>query len=151
VSLEFGVEGIGGAMAHFLTVVLVEPTEAAPADAGERLMRLYFAPDMDGPDAKCDGFVVGGRYDGDIWGKEQHYNLTPAEYQARYGLDVVRPEDNVRPVSGLRPGLVPFAAITPDGCWHDCEGKEDAQWEAEWSALLREYGGHLAVAIDCHC
>jgi hypothetical protein len=140
-------------MSHFLTVVLVDPKEAAPADAAKALMRPYFAPDLGDapPEAKCDGFRIGGQSDGDIWGKEQHYNLTPDEYQARYGLDVVRTEDNIRPVSELRPGLVPFAAVTPDGRWHDCEGKEDVQWEAEWSALLRQYSGHLAVAIDCHC
>ncbi len=139
-------------MAHFLTVVLVDPAEARPAQAAESLMRPYFAPDLaDAPDAKCDGFVVGGRYDGDIWGKEQHYNLTPAEYQARYGLDVVRPEDNVRPVAELRPGLVPFAAVTPEGRWRDREGKGEAEWEAEWAALLRRYSGYFAVAIDCHC
>lgn len=140
-------------MAHFLTVVFVEPTEAVPADAGERLMQRYFSDDglAGNSAAKCDGFRVGGSYDGDIWGKEQNHNLTPAEYQARYGSDVVRPEDNVRPVSELRPGLVPYAAVTPDGRWHDREGKADAQWEAEWLALLRCYSGHLAVAIDCHC
>ena len=139
-------------MAHFLTIVLVEQTEAVPTEAAKRRMRPYFVPDIaDAPDAKCDGFVVGGRYDGDIWGKEQHYNLTPADYQARYGLNVVRPEDNIRPVAELRPGLVPYAAVTPDGRWHDCEGKGDTQWDAEWSALLRQYSEHLAVAFDCHC
>ncbi|MEM9345628.1 MAG: hypothetical protein AAGB26_03310 [Planctomycetota bacterium] len=139
-------------MAHFLTVVFVESNEADPTNAGEQLLRPYFARDMaDSPDAKCDGFVVGGRYDGDIWGKEQHYDLTPAEYQARYGLDVVSPEDNVCPVSVLRPGLLPFAAITPDGQWQDCEGKSESQWQAEWSNLLEHFGDHLAVGIDCHC
>jgi hypothetical protein len=42
-------------MAHFLTVVLVDPAEAAPADVAERLLRPYFAPDLaDAPGAKCD-------------------------------------------------------------------------------------------------
>jgi hypothetical protein len=140
-------------MSHFLTVVLVDPDEAAPADTAKALMRPYFAPDLGGapPEAKCDGFRIGGQYDGDIWGKEQHYNLTPDEYRARYGLDVVRPEDNIRPVAELRAGLVPFAVVTPEGGWQDCEGMSEAQWEAEWAALMRQYSDHLAVAIDCHC
>ena len=139
-------------MAHFMTVVFVDPDSPAPAEAAESLMYPYFARDLaDEPDAKCDSYVVGGSYDGDIWGKEQHYSLTPAQHRARYGFDVVRPEDNVRPVSELRPGLLPYAAVTPDGRWHDREGKSEAAWATQWAALLRQYSGHLAVAIDCHC
>lgn len=138
-------------MAHFLTIVIVSVSETAPAKAAEALMRPYFAPDMETPDAKCDGFVVGGQFDGDIWGKAQHYNLTPAEYRARYGLDVVRPEDNVRPVVEIRSGLLPFAVVTPEGRWHDREGKTEADWIAEWSTLKRRFEDYLAVAIDCHC
>jgi len=139
-------------MSHFLTVVIVESRGAASVETAEALMRPYFARDLaDAPDAKCDGFAVGGLFDGEIRGKEQHYNLAPPEYQARYGLDVVRPEDNLRPVADLHPGLIPFAVVSPDGRWRDCEGKSDRAWEAEWAALRQEYEGHLAVAVDCHC
>ena len=91
-------------MAHFLALVLVDSAEPAPAEAGERLMRPHFDPDA--PEAKCDGFVIGGSFDGDLWGKQQHHNLTPVEFQARYG--VVRAEDNVRPVAELRPAPEPL-------------------------------------------
>jgi len=110
---SFAVEGSGAAVAHFLTVVLVDPAQSKPGEGAGSLMRAKFAPDLaDVSDAKCNGFLVGGQGNGDIWGKEQHYSLTPAEYQARYGLGAVRPEDNIRPVAELRPGLVPFAVVT---------------------------------------
>ena len=37
------------------------------------------------PNVKCDGFTVGGRYDGVIWSQERHYNLSPDAFQRRYG------------------------------------------------------------------
>ena len=115
-------------------------------------MRRYFARDMqDKPDAKCDGFVIGGRFDGEVWDKPQAYDLSPADYEARYGLDKIRSEDNVRPVDALRDELVPFAVITPDGTWQDADGKSEQDWEAEWRALRSDYRSHLAVAFDCHC
>ena len=139
-------------MAHFLTLVLIDPDQPALMDAADASMRAYFTPDfVNLRCTKCDGFVVGGRFDGDIWGKEQNYNLSPAEFQDRYGFDKIRAEDNVRPVSQLRSDLLPFAVITPDGQWQDCEGKSEQQWETEWSALRHEYAGHVAVAFDCHC
>ena len=139
-------------MAHFLTVVLIEPSITTAAALAEERMNPFFASELgEARAAKCDGFTIGGRYDGDIWGKEQHYSLTPAEHQARYGLDVVQPTENIRPVAELRPGLIPYAVITPDGQWHDCEGKDDSGWGAEWVALLATYHDHQAVAIDCHC
>lgn len=139
-------------MAHFLTLVLVDPDQSEFMNAADTLMRAYFAADFaETRDAKCDGFVVGGRFDGDIWGKEQNYNLSPTEFQDRYGFDKIRAEDNVRPVSRLRSDLIPFAVITPDGEWQDREAKSDRQWETEWLALRHEYRGHIAVAFDCHC
>jgi hypothetical protein len=108
-------------MSHFLTLVLIDASESKPAGKAKQLMWPYFADDLGErtPQSKFDGFTIGGRYDGAIWGKEQHYSLTPEEYQQRYGLDVVRPEDNIRPVSELVPDCLPNAIITPDGCWHD--------------------------------
>jgi hypothetical protein len=138
-------------MAHFLAIVLVEPGGPEPAAAAEARMMPYFDRDLLGPAARCDGFTVGGQYDGELWGREQHHTLAPAEFRARYGLDVVRPEDNIRPVAAIRPGLIPYAVVTPDGAWRDCEGKDDTAWAAEWSALREEFRDHLAVAVDCHC
>lgn len=103
------------------------------------------------PNVKCDGFVVGGRYDGVIWGKEQHYSLPPEQYRERYGLDVVRPEDNLRPVSELVDDLVPYAVITPDGRWSDREGTPEQAWRDAVRSLLAEHHTRMAVGIDCHC
>jgi hypothetical protein len=118
-------------MSHFLTLVLVGGAEPDPARKSHELMMPYFEFDVDNDDeddedgeddednpltkAKCDGFVIGGRYDGAIWGKEQHYNLSPTEFQKRYGFDVIRTDDNIRPISELVDDLVAYAIITPDG------------------------------------
>lgn len=138
-------------MSHFLAIVLVTPDEAEPGEMAHRLIMPYFDPNMETDNAKCDGFVIGGRFDGDIWGKEQHYNLSLAEYENRYGLDVVKDQDNIRNVSELRLGLLPFAVVTPDGKWHDSEGKQPLMWEAEWAAFLAQFIDHVVVAVDCHC
>ena len=137
-------------MSHFLTLVLVSETEPDPESRARELMLPYFAPDRDTPQSRCDGFTIGGKYDGLIWGKEQHYNLRPSEYQERYGLDVVTPEDNIRPVSALLPDLVPYAIVTPDGLWHDRDGMTPEQWSRRSRSLLQQYREGIAVAIDCH-
>ena len=138
-------------MSHFLTLVLVDAEEPNPEVRARHLMRPYFDWDMETLQAQCDGFTIGGRYDGAIWGKEQHYNLAPAEYQRRYGLDVVRPEDNVRPVSEIVPGLIPYAVVTPDGAWHDGKGMVTEAWAEHCRRLLQGHADRLAVALDCHC
>jgi hypothetical protein len=138
-------------VSHFLTLVLIDPGDPNPAKKAEEIMRRYFDRDMETPDAKCDGFTIGGRYDGDIWGKEQHYNLTPDEFQARYGFDVVKAGENIRPVTMLRPGLSPYAIITPDGRWQDEEGKTEGEWALCVGRLFDRHANQLAVAVDCHC
>ncbi|WP_232664087.1 hypothetical protein [Pseudonocardia sp. TRM90224] len=144
-------------MSHFLTLVLVDSAEPDPGSRATSMMMKYFARDPfdeDGQeiaDWKCDGFVIGGRYDGMIWGKEQHYNLRPDEFQRRYGLDVVQPADNIRPVPQLVPDLLPFALVLPDGSWVDCEGLPDEEWRKAVQDLFAEHRERIAVAIDCHC
>ncbi|WP_214417006.1 hypothetical protein [Sphaerisporangium fuscum] len=145
-------------MAHFLALVLVDETESDPIARAERMMMAFWAPDfvddetgLELPNVKCDGFTVGGRFDGVIWGKEQHHDLAPQEYQRRYGLDVVRPEDNLRPVRELVPDLLPYALVTPDARWSDRSGKSEQAWSEEFRSLLADHPDRLAVAIDCHC
>ncbi|HEX7318066.1 MAG TPA: hypothetical protein VF297_29445 [Pyrinomonadaceae bacterium] len=142
-------------MSHFLTFVLVGGGEADAAGRASELMRPYFAPDgvysSGEPRAKCDGYVVGGRYDGQLFGAVPEYNLTPTEFQKRYGLDVVRNGDNIRPASEVPEGLVPYAVVTPEGAWLDCEKKGAAAWAAEVRVLLRRYADCVVVAVDCHC
>jgi hypothetical protein len=154
-------------MSHFLTLVLVGGAEPDPARKSHELMMPYFEFDVDNDDeddedgeddednpltkAKCDGFVIGGRYDGAIWGKEQHYNLSPTEFQKRYGFDVIRTDDNIRPISELVDDLVAYAIITPDGKWYDCEKKTREEWLQEFQQILKQHQDCVAVAIDCHC
>lgn len=142
-------------MSHFLTFVLVGRGEADVPGRVRELMGPYFAADgvysPENPRAKCDGYVIGGRYDGQLFGAAPSYNLTPAEFRERYGLDVLRDEDNVRAAPEVPEGLVPYAVVTPEGAWLDCERKGAAVWAAEAKGLLRRYADCLVVAVDCHC
>lgn len=142
-------------MSHFLTFVLVPPGEPDAARRAREMLLPYFAPDgpysPENPSAKCDGFVVGGRFDGQLYGAEPEYNLTPAEFQKRYGLDVLRDEQNVRAASEVPDGVTPYAVVTPGGEWLDCERRDAAVWEAEVRRLLRLHADCVVVAVDCHC
>lgn len=142
-------------MSHFLTFVLVRAGEADAAQGARELLAPYFAPDGvhapgDTP-GRFDGYVIGGRFDGQLYGAEPMYNLTPAEFQSRYGFDVLRDEQNMREASEVPAALTPYAVVTPEGAWLDCEGKTAARWKAEVRELLRLHAGCVAVAVDCHC
>ncbi|MEM9359297.1 MAG: hypothetical protein AAGB04_24200 [Pseudomonadota bacterium] len=139
-------------MAHFLTFVLLEPDQPDLLETADSRMRVFFASDMaENPNAKCDGFVIGGRFDGYIIGKEQHYNLSPAEYQKRYGLDVIQHSDNICIVSDIPNDVSPGAVVTADGQWHDCFRANARAWKAEWKKIRTSFPSHIAVAFDCHC
>ena len=142
-------------MSHFLTFVFVTREESDVERNVRELMRPYFAPDgvyLSGDTrVKCDGYVIGGRYDGQLYGAEPEYGLTPDEFQKRYGLDVLEDENNVRAASEVPEGLVPYAVVTPEGAWLDCERKGAAAWAAEVRRLLRHYANCVVVAVDCHC
>jgi hypothetical protein len=136
-------------MSHFLTFVFVAREESDVERRVRELMGPYFAPDD--PRAKCDGYVIGGRYDGQLYGAEAEYDLTPDEFRRRYGLEVVKDEENVRGASEVPEGLVPYAVVTPEGGWLDCEKKGARRWQEEVKGLLRRYADCLVVAVDCHC
>ena len=142
-------------MSHFLTFVLVGRGEGEVARRVRELLGPYFAPDgvhaSGGPRAKCDGYVIGGRYDGQLFGAGPEYNLTPAEFQGRYGLDILKDDNNIRAAAEVPEGLVPYAVVTPEGAWLDCEKKGAAAWAAEVKGLLRRHADCLVVAVDCHC
>ena len=142
-------------MSHFLTFVLVPPGEREAARRARELLAPYFAPDgvyaPGDPASKFDGCVVGGRFDGQLYGAEPVYDLTPAEFQRRYGFDVLRDGDNVRAASEVPAALTPYAVVKPEGGWLDCEGKDAARWCAEVRGLLRLHAACVVVAVDCHC
>ena len=142
-------------MSHFLTFVLVGREDADVAPRVRELMGPYFAPEgvyaSGDPRARCDGYVIGGRYDGQLFGAEAEYGLTPAEFQERYGLDVLKDENNIRPAPEVPEGLVPYAVVTPEGAWLDGGRKGAAAWAAEVEGLLRRHADCLVAAVDCHC
>lgn len=142
-------------MSHFLTFVIVGREEADVEQKARDLLKPYFDREGAGvsgnPLAKCDGFTIGGQYDGQIFGALPMYNLSPEEYQQRYGLDVVKPLDNIRPAKEVPRTLVPYAILTPEGEWFDGEHQERARWRREAAGLLEKYADYLVVAVDCHC
>lgn len=139
-------------MSHFLTFVFVTPDETNIEQRVNQLVDPYFAhedrEDIDEDQIKCDGFVIGGRYDQQIFGVEPMHDLAPPEFEKRYGLDVIRIEDNVRPAPDVPRQLVPYAIVTSRGEWFECNDYED--WPARVGELLKEYNQYLVVAVDCH-
>src|ERR1044071_8052428 len=138
-------------MSHFLTFVVVGCEAADAARRVHELMSPYFAPDgpysSGNPRARCDGYVIGGRYHGQLFGAEAEYDLTPDEFRRRYGLEVVKDEENVRGASEVPEGLVPYAVVTPEGGWLDCEKKGARRWQEEVKGLLRGYADCLVVGV----
>lgn len=138
-------------MSHFLTFVLVAPDEADIEHRVNDLVDPYFdreSAERPEEQIKCDGFVIGGRYDREIFGVAPMYNLTPPEFQKRYGLDVIKIEDNVRPAPDVPTELIPYSIVTPQGEWYDCTAHED--WPGKVQELLNLYSEYLVVAVDCH-
>ena len=139
-------------MSHFLLFVFVSPDETNIEHRVNELVDPYFDHEdrevTDEDQIKCDGFVIGGRYDQDIFGVEPMFNLTPPEFEKRYGLDVIRIEDNVRPAPKVPRKLVPYAIVTPLGEWFECNDYDD--WPAKVQELLEEHNQYLVVAVDCH-
>ena len=139
-------------MSHFLLFVLVRPDETDIENCVNELVDPYFDRELaERPpeQIKCDGFVIGGRYDQQIFGAPPIYNLAPPEFQKRYGLDVIKIEDNVRPAPEVPKRLIPYAVVTPEGDWFDSNDHED--WPEKVKELLKQYSDYLAVAVDCHC
>ena len=140
-------------MSHFLTFVFVNPDETDIERRVNELVDPYFDHEDREPisedQIKCDGFVIGGRYDQEILGAEALHDLAPPEYEKRYGLDVIRIEDNVRPAPKVPRNLIPYAVVTPRGEWVECNDYED--WPAKVEELLQQHNQYLVVAVDCHC
>jgi hypothetical protein len=139
-------------MSHVLTFVLVDPNETGVERKVDELMDPYFSDSARREADKFDGCVIGGRYDGQMFGATPMYNLSPKEFRQRYGLDVVKPEGNVRVASEVPYGLIPFAVVAPGGEWFDQDDYEDRRsWAPKVEELPEAYREHLAVAVDCHC
>ena len=146
-------------MSHFLLFVLVErdPTakhwRATPVHEHRRrlheLMARHFAREpANKPGCTCDGYVVGGWYDGVLHGKPQEHGLTVEGVRRRFGVafEKVSFEDNIRPVDEIPEGVCPFAVVRPDGSWLDVE-EHGAPAIRE---ALTSHADCLAIAVDCH-
>jgi hypothetical protein len=96
------------------------------------------------PKSKWDWYVIGGRWDGRINGRETDREAV--------GHNKATIEE------AMKRGIVPHAIITPDGEWHEC-GRlgwwgilitENENWEAQVREILAAYPGYDLVIVDAH-
>ncbi|MBX6315530.1 MAG: hypothetical protein IRY99_21850 [Isosphaeraceae bacterium] len=96
------------------------------------------------PKSKWDWYVIGGRWDGWIHGRE-------ASGEAA--------EDNMATTEQARErGIIPHAIVTPEGDWHE-RGQlgwwailvtENEDWDAQAREILAAYTGHFLLILDAH-
>ena len=96
------------------------------------------------PDSKWDWYVIGGRWDGWINGRE-------AKGEAICDNSAATEEAIARE-------KIPHAIITPDGEWHE-NGQmgwwailitENENWDSDAKAILARYPGYRVVIVDAH-
>ncbi len=96
------------------------------------------------PESKWDWYVIGGRWDGWINGRETSREAV---------------SDNIATTEEvLERGRIPHAIITPDGQWHE-HGEmgwwgimltENDDYLSEAKLLLSKYSGHHIIILDAH-
>ena len=96
------------------------------------------------PQSKWDWYVIGGRWDGWINGRE---------------TDRESVRDNTATIEqAIERGIIPHAIITPDGEWHE-HGRmgwwamlitENEDWETQAREILAGYPGYDLVILDAH-
>lgn len=150
-------------MSHFLCLVILPEgvTQESAQDAADRLLLPY--DENISAQGRFDWCVVGGRWDGWIFGPEQEKKSRDGKGGFNFGNQHHTVSNNCRPVSEIPLNdsyYVPFALLKPDGVW-DEQGrmgwfcivkneKSEDKWEKHVHAELRKYPEHLAIAIDCH-
>lgn len=96
------------------------------------------------PDSKWDWYVIGGRWDGWINGRETNREAV---------------SDNLATTEEvLERGRIPHAIITPDGEWHEAGQMgwwgimltENDDYQSEARLLLGQYPGHHIIILDAH-
>lgn len=115
------------------------------------------------PDAKVDWWVIGGRWDGWIFGPEREKACSDKEGGFNFGSEHQQLENNCRRVSEIPiddPYYVPFAILSPELEWVEkgsmgwfgvvTEEASDEQWHKTVKKVLAKYPNHLAIAVDCH-
>lgn len=114
------------------------------------------------PEGKWDWCVIGGRWDGWIFGPDQERASRDAK-GFNFGDEHHTVENNTRPVHDIPiddPHYVPFAVVTPDGEWHEAgtmnmwaivtDAISPDEWHKQVKDVLAQYPNNLAVAVDCH-
>ena len=96
------------------------------------------------PKSKWDWYVIGGRWDGWINGRETDCEAVP---------------DNQATIEKvMERGIIPHAIITPDGEWHE-RGRlglcailltENENWDTQARKTLASYPGYHLVILDAH-
>ncbi len=96
------------------------------------------------PESKWDWYVIGGRWDGWITGRE---------------TDGEAVRDNVATTErAIERDIIPHAIITPDGEWHE-HGQlgwwgmlltENDGWDAQARRILAGYPDHQLIILDAH-
>ena len=96
------------------------------------------------PDSKWDWWVIGGRWDGWINGKEANSETV---------------NDNIATTEqAIERDIIPHAIITPDGQWHE-RGQmgwwailitEYEDWDAQAKEILSGHSGHRLIILDAH-
>ncbi len=94
------------------------------------------------PESKWDWYEVGGRWKGDIKGKNKDKIS-----------DIMKMGDD-------KMSYVPFAVVTPDGEWHESgkmgwfgmssDNKEEDKWRKEVRNIYSKYPNYIGVLVDCH-
>lgn len=146
-------------MSHELVLVIIP--SATPASGIEDVVNALIRPhsnldDHDKYPYRCDGWTIGGRFDGQIYGAPPETNLTPAEFQKRYGLDVVQPEPNIRLINQVPISFLPEidSVVTPEGIWSSRFDDEFQGKAGEWLKFIKskveKYKSYTAVVIDAH-
>ena len=153
-------------MSHYLTVVLADP-EQSEEEIERQVDRLLLPhSNVDDPEKegyKCDGWVIGGRFDGQIYGAPPEHHLSPDFFQRRYGFDVVKAGANIRAVSTIPESFLPnlHVIVDPTGKWTCCYDSEfkDAeipnprnggQWETAVRSIFDQWKDQLAMVVDAH-
>jgi hypothetical protein len=109
---------------------------------------------------KCDGFTVGGGYDGLIKYKvrihrSEDKNVEKSYSQLRHNIISVK---RYLRIARKHPVIVPFALLAPDGTWHegktniygDYTPKERKKWIKKALNIIEQYPAHSIIGMDCH-
>jgi|MudIll2142460700_1097286.scaffolds.fasta_scaffold49250_4 hypothetical protein len=109
------------------------------------------------PKSKWDWYRIGGRWDGEMTGKEAESEDGGFNFGDNHELL----SNNVAKTSdAIIKKVIPFAIVTPEGEWIQRgkmgwwgmarDEKEIDEWVSQVVGIYRKYQDHIAVGVDCH-